>query len=255
MESRWLAEGEHVRGSWTDSSRTQCGLVSAVQWRTASRTRRITKRTCKAFGYCREKRGEQRRTLFVIQSWWATRDRRSMMTALVLCVTAVLMVVVGNAHGRVVEFYGSAEGFNVFLNEHGACVAEKQVQYTDIDGAEYTAGIVFGIVRTGAEEFSMLGIYSPSFEMNYGESRWGTVAFDGQEVDVFYVADGEQLLTAYMDIEGVLDVMEAYTAEVNLFDGTFIEVPLSGTMAAGNLIGDCYERELMQPRGDHNPLR
>ena len=153
------------------------------------------------------------------------------------------------------EYYGSRGGFQVGLNEHAACVAAKETQYEDIDGSTYQTSFSFGVVDTYGTTLALIAIWSPSFNMQFGDARRGEVEFDGVAVEGMFVADDRQILSVYMDVEQLYKVATSYDVVINLFDGTYIEMPLDGTAAASELVLECYERELAPSQGGHDPLR
>ena len=152
------------------------------------------------------------------------------------------------------EYYGSRGGYVVALNVYGACVAVTEISYSDIYGEEYPAAIAFGVLEIEGRVGSMLGLSSASFSMTMGDARRGTISFDASEYEAFYMADSHQMFTAYMEFERIEQIMYSEKADLNLFDGTYIELPLDGTLSASELVLDCAEDHIIAEPGHHDPF-
>jgi hypothetical protein len=152
------------------------------------------------------------------------------------------------------SYFGEEGGFEVVLNQHGACEASKGVYYRDGEGVQHYAAMSFGLTIEQEHLLSMLGVYSRSFALPAGESRSGSVGFDGAQRDATYVADSQEMLSAYMTPDQIRDIARAQNAELRLFDGRRVVLPLTGTFAASRLIADCYMAHLAGRTNAPNPF-
>jgi hypothetical protein len=170
------------------------------------------------------------------------------------CIVLIAPVLAGvGLESSAQQNFGQAGGFEVVLTEQGICEASRGIDYRDGQGDSHQAAMTFGLTVEQGQLLSLLGVYSSSLSLPTGETRSGNVRFDDARRDANYVVDNRLMMTAYMPAAQIRDIATARNAELTLFDGNRISLPLTGTFDASRLVADCYVTHLAR-EGIPNPF-
>ena len=170
------------------------------------------------------------------------------------CIALIAPVLWGFGSGALAQQnFGEAGGFEVVHTEQGICEASRWITYRDSRGSSQEAAMTFGLTVEQGQLLALLGVWSESLSLPAGETQRGSVRFDDVRRDANYVVDNRLQVTAYMPAAQIHDIAAARSAELTLFDGSRISLPLTGTFAGSRLVAACYVAHLAR-QGVPNPF-
>ena len=170
---------------------------------------------------------------------------------------AGLLTQLSAAHaGEILERYGETDLYTVVRTSNETCLAMRSIEHEFANGKVAQAYFAFGFGIIQGEMLTLASILSPAYDMPTASWQEGELGIDGETHPVAFVADGENLLSAYAPANLMFSMFEGYELEFML-PNTTETISLEGTDQARQLLGRCASDLAVNTESDPggiNPL-